>query len=546
MPIQTGAVEYKTLVVGGAYLIKNLMQRLGVVSAIDGALKFQPDIEATYGQLAQAIIANRLSFQPAPLYEMADWATQHGIDQVFALQAEWLDDDRLGALLEGVGDHAVTIWTVLLQNVARRFPLDLEWLHSDTTSIYFEGAYANQPATPDSSQPLLVEGYNKDGQRHKVQFVLSLITTGRVPLWYRPWDGNQTDDGVYVADMNDLRRILPGAGNAILIGDRKLCTAENERTFCQQNQHFLAAHPWTDTAKQVWLATEARLRAGELAWTSVAYVSRNNATKPVEQRPQFQVCEVTYELKDPKTATVYPLRWIFSHSCVKTEQDAQARAKAVQAGVDALHRIQGLLGKYDYTDRATIALRIERALHQAHAARYWEWTLHGTKAAQDWHLNWQKREELIATEARFDGIALFCTNVPATELAAGTAMMKYKEQVKVEQTIDFLKSPVQIRPLWLHKPKRLMGLTVLIMIAVLVAALLEQQVRRWIAKTGKLLKGLMPEKRDNRYPTARALLRAFSDYALVLVKRKGRRTKVHQPELRPIQKQIWKIIEQSP
>jgi ATP-binding cassette, subfamily B, multidrug efflux pump len=26
------------------------------------------------------------------------------------------------------------------------------------------------------------------------------------------------------------------------IGDRKLCTAENERTFCQQQQHFLAAH----------------------------------------------------------------------------------------------------------------------------------------------------------------------------------------------------------------------------------------------------------------------------------------------------------------
>ena len=211
-----------------------------------------------------------------------------------------------------------------------------------------------------------------------------------------------------------------------------------------------------------------------------------------------------------------------------------------------MHRIQGLLGKYDYTDRATIAPRIERALHQAHAAQYWEWTLHGTNAAQDWHLSWQKREELIATEARFDGIALFCTNVPATELAAGTALMKYKEQVNVEQTIDFLKSPVQIRPLWLHKPKRLMGLTLLIMIAVLVAALLEQQVRRWIAKTGKRLKGLMPEKRDNRYPTARALLRAFSDYALVLVKRKGRRTKVHQPELRPIQKQIWKNIEQSP
>jgi hypothetical protein len=43
-----------------------------------------------------------------------------------------------------------------------------------------------------------------------------------------------------------------------------------------------------------------------------------------------------------------------------------------------------------------------------------------------------------------------------------------------------------------------------------VAALLEHQVRRWIAKTGKLLKGSMPEGRDNPYPTAKAMLRALA------------------------------------
>jgi hypothetical protein len=39
---------------------------LGVVAAIDQALQCQPAIEATYGQLAQVIITNRLTFQPAP------------------------------------------------------------------------------------------------------------------------------------------------------------------------------------------------------------------------------------------------------------------------------------------------------------------------------------------------------------------------------------------------------------------------------------------------------------------------------------------------
>ncbi len=545
MPVKAKAVEYETVIVGGAFLVKNMLSRLGVVAAIDQALQFQPEIEATYGQLAQVIITNRLTFQPAPLYQMTEWAAKHGMDQVFELPAEWLDDDRLGGLLDGLANHSVAIWTTLLKNVMRRFPLDLDWLHSDTTSLYFEGAFTDetgQPKHPDEQTPLLVEGYNKDGQRHKVQLVISLITTGRVPLWYQPWDGNQTDDGVYVADMNALRQAVLGAGNAVLIGDRKLCTVENQLTFCQHQQSFLAAHPWTDTAKSVWLETYAQLQAGTRSWTAVDYVSRNNARKTPEKRPRYQVCEVARTVTDPKTPQAYPLRWIFSHSSEKAAQDARQRAQALQAGEHALQRIARLLGKYDYTDRKTIETRLAQALQKAQAQHYWRYTLTGTKSAQDWQLSWQKEQAVLDTQARFDGIALLCTNVSTDRLAAGAAMIKYKEQVQVEQTIDFIKSPVQIRPMWLHSPKRLVGLTLLIMIAVLVAALLEHQIRRWIAKTGQTLKGLMPEQRDNRYPTAKALLRVFADYALVLVRRKGRHRDVHYPKLRPIQQRIWKIM----
>ena len=69
-------------------------------------------------------------------------------------------------------------------------------------------------------------------------------------------------------------------------------------------------------------------------------------------------------------------------------------------------------------------------------------------------------------------------------------MVKYKEQINVEQTIDFTKSPMQIRPIWLHSLKRLAGLTLLIMIAVLVASLLVYQVRRHIAQTEELVANL--------------------------------------------------------
>jgi len=217
MLVETQPVDYQTVVVGAAPLLMGLLTRLGVAEAIDRALHFQPEIATTYGALAQVIIVNRMTFQPCPLYGIAEWAARHGIDRLFDLQATWLDDDRLGALLDGLAKHQVTIWTTLLTSAMTRCQLDLEWLHADTTSIYFEGAYEQGDPPKDGEQriPRLVEGYNKDGQRHKAQFVLSLITTGRIPLWFRPWDGNQSDDAVYLADMTELRKTLLTPANAV-------------------------------------------------------------------------------------------------------------------------------------------------------------------------------------------------------------------------------------------------------------------------------------------------------------------------------------------
>ena len=256
MLVETQPVDYQTVVVGAAPLLKGWLTRLGVTEAIDSALQFQPDVATTYGALAQVVIVNRMTFQPQPLYGMAEWAAQHGIDRLFDLQAAWLDDDRLGALLDGLAKHQVTIWTTLLTNAVTRCHLDLEWLHADTTSIYFEGAYeqADQPQDGGERIPRLVEGYNKDGQRNKAQFVLSLITSGRMPLWFRPWDGNQSDDAVYLADMTELRKTLLAPANAVLIGDRKLCNAATLLAFSRQRQQFLAAHPWTVPAQATWRA----------------------------------------------------------------------------------------------------------------------------------------------------------------------------------------------------------------------------------------------------------------------------------------------------
>lgn len=542
---ESKAVEYRTVQIGAAPLVKGLLERLAVVGAIDQALAYQPVIATSYGQLAQAVIINRMSFAPQPLYGMSAWAAEHGIDQLLGLEAQWLDDDRLGALLEGVADHQAEIWGAIMGQAVQAFPLELEWLHADTTSVYFEGAYEDEKGEPkqEAQGPMLLQGYNKDGKPQQVQFVLSLVTSKRVPLWYKPWNGNQSDDGVYLADLRALRQLGFTPANAVLIGDRKLCNRETLLQLSRSHQLFLAAHPWTETAKAAWLQTWHELHSGQRHWTAVAYTSRNQAHKPAAERTQYQVCEIEHDLWDATLDQPYALRWVFCWSSDKAQQDARQRQRALTKGEQALQRIAGLLGRYDYKTHTVIQNRIDKALHKANAHRYFHYTLTGSEQDQTWHLQWQPQQTVLAEQACFDGVMLLCTNVPSTRLSAPAVMVKYKEQVNVEQTIDFIKSPVQIRPLWLHSPKRLAGLTLLIMIAVLLAALLEYQVRLHIAQTGQLLEGLMPEKRDNPYPTATKLLRAFQDYALVILQHPDGQVEIHQPKFRPIQQQIWDIMQ---
>jgi transposase len=536
---------YHPQVVGAAYLVKGLFYRLRIKEIIDELLPYQPDIATTYGTLAQVVIANRMTLQARPLYKLGEWAAQQGLDRVFGVTADMLDDDRLGAMLDQLAAYQVDIWARIMTEAQRRFTLDLEWLHEDTTSVYFEGAYTDEndePLPGGERIPRLVEGYNKDGQRNKVQMVLSLMVSHRVPLYYRTWDGNQTDDGVYLADWTDVRRLLLAPENAVLVGDRKLCNLDTLLSLCREGQQFLGAHPWTDTAQAVWQSVGGQLQQGQLSWQPAAYVSRQDARKPAITRPTYRVCEVPHELPDEQTAKTYTVRWVFCWSSEKAARDVQQRAKAIQAAETTLRRLVPLLGKYKNKRRTIIDARIIQALDKAKALPYLTYQLQGTDQDQAWQLTWDVDPTAIAAATHRDGIVLLCTNVPASRLSAAEVMAKYKEQAQVEQVIDFIKSPVQIRPMWLHQPRRLAGLTLLVMLAVLTAMLLESQVRRWIAKTGRPLKDVRPEKRGDAYPTATALLQAFAGYAVVVIQGRRGREELHLPTLSPLQQSIWDIL----
>src|SRR6266540_4175423 len=298
------ATEYETVQIGAALLARALFKELGVASAIDRSIASQPEVEATYGHLLQAVILNRLTFDPQPLYRMSEWAAQHGIDDLLGIDAAWLDDDRLGAALDAIATHQIEIWVAILKRARQRFKLPLEELHGDTTSIYFEGEFDQTNVKPGQIErvPHLCIGYNKDCQR------------------------------------------------------------ETMLELCRHNWRFLAPHPWTPTAKAAWRETWEKIEGGLLTWRPLDYLSQNEARKATEKQAKYRACEPPYRLDDQQFKPSYQLRWLFVHSSRGAESAAKQREKALVAGLAALSRLSGLVGKYHYRKRETITKRVDRDL----------------------------------------------------------------------------------------------------------------------------------------------------------------------------------------
>ena len=112
----------------------------------------------------------------------------------------------------------------------------------------------------------------------------------------------------------------------------------------------------------------------------------------------------------PTRAKVYPLRWVFSWSSSKAELDARQRHKACAAGEQAIQRVKGLLGKYDYKSRKIIESRAGEGLaHKAQASRYFSCTLHGSDEDQAWELHGNAAPRL---SARRNALMASCCSTP--------------------------------------------------------------------------------------------------------------------------------------
>jgi len=92
-------------------IIAGIIDDIGIVEIIDKELGSHPQEKVSAGQVVKAMIINCMGFLTAPLYLFSEFfqgkATEHLIGK--GIKAEYLNDSRLGRVLEQLYEYGVSL-----------------------------------------------------------------------------------------------------------------------------------------------------------------------------------------------------------------------------------------------------------------------------------------------------------------------------------------------------------------------------------------------------------------------------------------------------
>ena len=158
-------------------------------------------------------------------------------------------------------------------------------------------------------------------------------------------------------------------------------------------------------------------------------------------------------------------------------------------------------------------------------------------------LHYSVDQEHVQQDAELEGVYLLVAGGKAATLSDAEIVVEWKGQYKVEHCFRLVNQRFLVAPVFLKTPRRIAALVFLIMVGVLVAGLIERQVRRALATLQHPITGLMPEGRDTVHPTVARLFKAFADDSLVQVQDAwGRVVETRFARLNPVQVQILKVL----
>jgi len=337
----------------------------------------------------------------------------------------------------------------------------------------------------------------------------------------------------------------------IYTADSKLCAEPNLRHIEFYGGQYITVMPRTWKEDQSF---RVLARAQKVEWQLI-HKRRNN------RQPQTVIDKYYTTTTDYQTASGRRIVWIKSSQ--KAAMDQQMRAKQIEKTLTALKQLNTKLNKR-HLKRLREIKRAVNALFVAHETtdlinysiqqrvvvtksflkrgRPTAKTPSPTHRRVEYQLTWDLNQAEIAKQSRTDGVFPLLTNNHAK--AAREILKIYKYQSFLENRHSQLKTYLEVAPVYLKNPDRVLALLDLIMLSLCVATLMERDLRQGMKRNGLKSIPIYPEERECQHPTMPSIIRAFQNVEkFEVMDREDNVTEYFPPMLTPLQKQLLRLME---
>jgi len=202
-----------------------------------------------WATMAAVLVVARLCEPSSELHIAEDWYRRTALEDLLALPAPLVNDDRCYRALDRLLPHKSVLEQHLVKRLGDLFALDYDLLLYDVTSTYFEGTAARNP--------LAQRGHSRDHRPDCRQVCLALVVTREgMPLGYELFAGNRTDVTT-VKEIVDTMETRYGQAQRIWVMDRGMTSAENIAWLQETGRRYLIGTPKSELRKWARQIAEA-------------------------------------------------------------------------------------------------------------------------------------------------------------------------------------------------------------------------------------------------------------------------------------------------
>jgi len=500
---------------GAHPLIQFFLERLGVARILDKYIHSNRDGKLSHGTAICVLVHNILVARD-PLYRLNEWIEPIE-PRALGLTAEQrlaINDDRMARALDQLAEYGGRgVFFQLALRAIKLFRLATQRMHFDTTSITFSGEYRGSVR-----EPRITQGHNKDHRPDLKQLVFGVNVTsdGAVPLSHGVFSGNRNDDTLHRDNFDGLRELL-AKDDFIYVADCKLCSKENLAHIDSFDGKFVTVMP---RSRKEDAAFREQLRRKAARWRVILTVERVDREHRID----------TYATTKGPEETEDGFRLIWIRSSAKAEDDRKYREKKLERAKAALEDLAGRLNTRKLKTRKSILTAAKKIRRDQQCEDFLRVGLKtkllshtrrlrpGRPKPGDpskrvsktiYELEVSANALRLRQEANTDGVFPVVTNLSKKAAKKLDVLQIYRYQPHLERRFENLKTEYAVTPVYIKRPQRVVGLVHVYFLALMVAALIEREIRQAMAQQNIEALPIYPEQRECKAPTTPRIVDLF-------------------------------------